>query len=294
MQFGTLYAYWNKEGVCDAAGYAALIARAKSIGFDILEVSAQHVYEMSEAELAQLNALSKQHGILFTTNSGPAKEYDLASVDETVRQNGIRYFEVVLEKMTILGSKSLAGAIYSYWPCSFDDTDKEGAWARSIASLKVVAETAERLGITIALEVLNRNESYILNTCEEAMEYCDKVDSKAIKILLDTYHMNIEEDDPVAAIRLAGPRLAHFHVGEANRKLPGMNNTIDWKEIGAALHEIGYEGTVVMEPFLQAGGAVSHSIRLWRDLSHQADEAQMDRYITDSLHFLKGAFAKAA
>jgi len=291
MKFGTLYSYWSSEWSCDFDGYVKLIEKVSEIGFDILEVSADHVYRMSVPELRRLNELSKRHNIIFTTNSGPAKEYDLSSTDEKVRQNGIEYFNIILEKMVELGSNSLAGAIYSFWPCDFDTTDKEGAWSRSVDALRMVAKTAERLGITISLEVLNRNESYILNTCEEAIEYCKRVGSPAVKILLDTYHMNIEEDSLPDAVRAAGPLLGHLHVGENNRKLPGMNNTIDWKALAAALHDINYEGTVVMEPFLIAGGSVGHSIRLWRDLSNRANDKEMNQYITESLCFLKERFA---
>ncbi len=291
MKFGTLYSYWSPEWGCDFDGYAKLIEKVSDIGFDILEVSADHVYRMSGAELKQLNELGRKRNIIFTTNSGPAKEYDLSSTDEKVRRAGIDYFNVIMEKMVELGSRSLAGAIYSYWPCDFDTIDKEGAWSRSVGALKIVAKTAERLGITISLEVLNRNESYILNTCEEAIEYCKRVDSPAVKILLDTYHMNIEEDSLPDAVRAAGPLLGHLHVGENNRKLPGMNSSIDWKALAAALHDIDYGGTVVMEPFLIAGGSVARSIRVWRDLSNGANNKQLDQYITESLRFLKERFA---
>ena len=99
--------------------------------------------------------------------------------------------------------------------------------------------------------------------------------------------MNIEEDNMFDAIRKAGDLLGHVHVGECNRKLPGMNNSINWPEIGKALRDIGYQKAVVMEPFLLSGGQVGRDIRVWRDLSGGADEAQMTKYITDSLAYLK-------
>jgi len=290
MKFGTLYSYWNKDWNCDYAGYAKLIKKVSEIGFDVLEISADHVYRMPAAELSHLNEFRKEYDITITTNSGPGKEHDLASVEERIRLRGIDYFEVIMEKMTLIESKALAGAIYSYWPCEFANIDKDGAWLRSIESLKSIAKTAERLGITIALEVLNRNESYILNTCEEAIDYCGRVSSQSVKILLDTYHMNIEEDCIPEAVRAAGPWLGHLHVGECNRRLPGMNNSIDWKGVASALHDINYDKSVVMEPFLLSGGSVGHSIRLWRDLSNNADEKKMDHYISDSLSFLRKTF----
>ncbi|MFZ4216041.1 TIM barrel protein, partial [Pantoea endophytica] len=110
-------------------------------------------------------------------------------------------------------------------------------------------------------------------------------------VLLDTYHMNIEEDSLTDAIRQAGEWLGHFHVGENNRKLPGMNNTIDWPSVAGALHEIGYKKGVVMEPFILSGGSVGNSIRVWRDLSENATANEMDDHIRRSLDFLRHTFA---
>jgi D-psicose/D-tagatose/L-ribulose 3-epimerase len=189
--------------------------------------------------------------------------------------------------MKKLGSKTLVGAIYSFWPTDFVDTNKEAAWETSIACLQELSKTAEELDIECALEVLNRNETYILTDCAEAIEYVGKVGSRNINILLDTYHMNIEEDNMYDAIRKAGDLLGHLHVGECNRKLPGMNNSINWPEIGKALRDINYKKAVVMEPFMLKGGQVGHDIRVWRDLSNNATPEQMDQYIKDSLVYLK-------
>ena len=81
-KFGTLYSYWSTEWACNFDGYVNLVKKASSIGFDILEISADHVFHMSVGELEKLNEIRKDHGLTFTLNSGPAKEYDLASADE--------------------------------------------------------------------------------------------------------------------------------------------------------------------------------------------------------------------
>lgn len=291
MKFGTLYSYWGNEWDCNLEAYIKLIQKVSSIGFDILEVSADHIYQMSETDLQTLNDVRKQNGLVFTLNSGPTKEFDLASADEYIRQQGIHYYTKIIEKMPLIESNMLIGALYSYWPSDFISINKKNAWERSINCLKQIGKVAESLNITIALEVLNRNETYILTNCEEAVEYCKKINSSAVKILLDTYHMNIEEDNIPDAIRYAGEWLAHLHVGENNRKLPGMNNTINWPAISQALHDIGYDKAVVMEPFLLKGGSVGNAIRVWRDLSNQASPSQMDEYISQSLFFLRNTFS---
>jgi D-psicose/D-tagatose/L-ribulose 3-epimerase len=134
-----------------------------------------------------------------------------------------------------------------------------------------------------------RFETILLNTCEEAMQYCSDVGVNSVKVHLDTFHMNIEEDSIPNAIRLAGDRLGHLHVGEGNRKLPGKGS-MPWEEIGKALRDIGYDKAVVMEPFVKPGGQVGKDIKVWRDLSGGADAETMDREIKDSLAFLKREF----
>ncbi|MBQ9707825.1 MAG: sugar phosphate isomerase/epimerase [Firmicutes bacterium] len=288
MKFGIGYGYWQSEWNCD---YIETARKTAALGFDILEIGANHLHDMTDEEIAELKALGVELGLEYTTNSGPSRDCDLSSADPAIRENGIRFFETVIEKMAKLGSKSLIGALYSFWPSDFSVTDKEAAWERSIECLKKVAVTAEKYDIECALEVLNRNETYILTTCEEAIEYCDRIGSDHIKILIDTYHANIEEDNMYDAIRLAGDRLGHVHVGESNRKLPGMTNSIDWPAFGKALRDIHYDKAIVMEPFLKRGGAIGYDIRVWRDLSGGATEEDMDRMAAASLVYLKSCCA---
>ena len=290
MKFGIGYAYWGNTWNCSLNKYEKVARKLAEFGFDMLEVSADHIYHMNTKQLYELDAIRKEYGLSFSTNSGPAKQYDLSSSDENIRKNGLDYLSQIIKNMGLIHSTVLAGAIYSFWPSDFLETDKEAAWERSIPLLRELGERAEAYGIECALEVLNRNETYILTDCKEALQYCDCVGKRNVKILLDTYHMNIEEDDMCEAIRQAGDKLGHLHVGEANRKLPGMNNTTDWNALGNALHEIRYDKGVVMEPFLIKGGEVGRDIRVWRDLSGGADEEKLDQYLKTSLKFLRERF----
>lgn len=290
MKFGMGHSYWGTTWKCDLEKYKKVAEKLSRYGFDMFEITADHVYQMEDAQLKELDAIGKNYGLTFSTNSGPAKKYDLSSPDSEIRKNGLEYFKEIVKKMSLIHSPVLAGAIYSFWPTDFVETDKEAAWERSIPMLRELGTVADTLGIECALEVLNRNETYILTDCEEAITYCKEIGRKSIVILLDTYHMNIEEDDMCGAIRRAGGMLGHFHVGEANRKLPGMNETIDWASVGRALRDINYQKGVVMEPFLKQGGEVGRDCRVWRDLSNGADEKTMDEYLITSLKFLKSKF----
>lgn len=295
MKFGMGYAYWGNTWSCDLKKYECVAKKLSGFGFTMLEVSADHIYHMDEKQLKELDAIGREYGLTLSTNSGPAKPYDLSSPDEAVRKNGLAYLTQVVRNMAVIHSPVLAGAIYSFWPSDFVESDKEAAWERSIPLIRELGNRAEEFGIDCALEVLNRNETYILTDCAEALEYCRQVGKKNVNLLLDTYHMNIEEDDMCEAVRKAGDMLGHFHVGEANRKLPGMNNTIDWTGLGQALRDIRYEKGVVMEPFLIKGGDVGRDVRVWRDLSGGAsgDEAKLDEYLKTSLAFLKNQFEAA-
>jgi D-psicose/D-tagatose/L-ribulose 3-epimerase len=286
MKFGTLFAYWVREWKGD---YALFAKKAAKIGFDILEISAGQLLTMSGKELDELRSLAKDLGIGITSNIGPAKNKDVSSKNPAIRKAGIRSLTAIMHAMDRLDSRVLAGVLYSYWPCDFREVDKKAAWELGVASVRSLAGTADSLGIDLCLEVVNRFETYILNTCEEAVRYCKAVGSPRARILLDTFHMNIEEDNIGDAIRLAGPRLGHLHVGEGNRKVPGKGH-LPWNEIGKALRDIHYEKGVVMEPFVLSGGKVGSDIKVWRDLSGNATAGKMDRDIKASLKFLKQAF----
>ncbi len=286
MKFGTLYAYWTHEWACD---YFEIADKCKKAGFDVMEMGASHLLDMSDTEISKLRDYCKELGLEISCNLGPPKDKDISSKDADVRAAGVKFLVDIMHQMTKLGSKVLIGALFNAWPADFIDVDKDAMWDRSVNEMKKVATVADELGIDLCLEVLNRFETPLVNDCDEGIRYCREVGHKSCKLLLDTFHMNIEEDDLPAAFRKAGDLLGHVHVGEGNRKLPGMGH-LPWAEMGKALRDIGFDGCVVMEPFMKPGGAVASDIKVYRDLSNGANEEQMDKMIADSLVFLKKQF----
>ncbi len=286
MKFGTLYAYWTHEWVAD---YFKIADKCRKAGFDVMEIGASHLLDMSDGEIEKLRDYCKDLNLEISCNLGPPKSKDISSKDPSVRAAGVKYLTDILYQMKKLGSKVLIGALYNCWPHDFIDVDKDAMWERSVSEMKKVAAVADKLEIDLCLEVLNRFESPLVNDCDEGIKYCKDVGHKSCKLLLDTFHMNIEEDDLPAAFRKAGKLLGHVHVGESNRKLPGMGH-LPWAEMGKALRDIGFDGCVVMEPFMKMGGQVASDIKVYRDLSNGADEETMDKYIADSLVFLKNNF----
>lgn len=190
--------------------------------------------------------------------------------------------------MELLGARLIGGGLYSYWPVDYTQPfDKQEDWKRSVESIKALAPVAKECGITLCMEVLNRFEGYLLNTAEEGVRYVREVNEDNVKLMLDTFHMNIEESSMTEAIRQAGPLLGHFHTGEPNRMPPGAGR-MPWFEIGRALQSIGYEGPVVMEPFVRPGGTVGQNIKIWRDLTgHALTTEELDEMAKQAVQFQK-------
>lgn len=126
--------------------------------------------------------------------------------------------------------------------------------------------------------------NYLINTSKECVQFVKEVGKENVKVHLDTFHMNIEEDDIGDAIRQAGSLLGHVHTGEPNRKVLGQGR-LPWHEIGQALRDVHYDGMVVMEPFVRMGGIVGQNIHVWRDLSEGATEEQLDRDAANAVRF---------
>nr|WP_321461785.1 sugar phosphate isomerase/epimerase [uncultured Cohaesibacter sp.] len=288
MKFGIYYSYWENSWGADCLPY---IERVAKLGFDVIEIAAHHVNSFSPAHLDEIGRCARDNGIIMTAGLGPKETCNLSSADADVRKAGRAFFEETLSNIAKLDIHSIGGALHSYWPVDFNKPlDKEGDWARGVEGISSLADFAADLDINLCIEVLNRFENHVINTAEEGVRFVTETGKSNVKVMLDTFHMNIEEDSFSAAIRTAGPLLGHFHTGENNRRVPGKGR-LPWHEIGTALREIGYEGTVVMEPFVKTGGEVGRDIRVWRDLSNNASDEQMDNDAREALRFSRFVLA---
>ena len=284
MKYGIYYSYWESEWGGDSLLYIEKIAR---LGFDLVELPARYLYKLDDAGLAAIRESAKRHGVVLTAGLGPPKDQCLASPDEAVRRAGRDYFKQTLTALAKLDIHAIGGALYSHWPIDYSQpVDKAADRARGIEDIRVIADFARDLGINLCMEVLNRFENHVLNTAAEGVAFVEEVGKPNVKVMLDTFHMNIEEDSFGQAIRTAGRHLGHFHIGENNRRVPGKGH-IPWSEIAEALRDIGYQGTVVMEPFVKTGGTIGQDIRVWRDLSGGASEAQLDEDARAALGFCR-------
>lgn len=270
-KLGIFMNFWEKRWDADHVKY---VNKAADIGFDILEFQAQPLLEMSEQRMKDIKMAADDRGIELTYSLGLDPAYDVASADENVRRGGVDYLMRIVERVGFMDGRVISGVSYAGWGVTdyVLSAGKGDILERSVDSMRRIIKTAEDYGVVYCVEAVNRFESVLINTAEEAVDYVKKVESKNIGVLLDTYHMNIEENNIGDAIRYAGDYLVNFHTGENNRRAPGRGH-LDWDEIFRALKDVDYKGRIVSEPFVMMGGEVGKDIKVWRDLDVPTEES---------------------
>ena len=288
-KIGIFMNFWVKNWDADHVKY---IKKVSGLGFDILEFQAQALLDMDKSRMDEVRQAAKDNGIELTYSLGLNPKYDVASPDAKVREGGIEYLKRIVERIGYMEGKLLSGVNYAGWGSpDYIVDDKSEIVKHSIESVRQVIKTAEDYDVTYCVEVVNRSEGIVMNTAKEAIEYVKQIDSDKIGILLDTYHMNIEEGSIGDAIRSVGGYLKNFHTGENNRVVPGKGH-LDWDEIFGALHDIDYQGRIVSEPFVQMGGEVGRDIKVWRDLVEGPSEELLDEEARFLLNFEKDMIRK--
>ena len=255
-----------------------------------LEISCAGLTQKNTAEINELSRAAKDSGIILSGGYGPRPEENISSPDMLVVENAMDFWKRTFDVLAVLDIHMVGGGLYSYWPVNFNKQfHKEDDLKRSIDGMTGLGELAATYNISLGMEALNRFEGYLLNTAAETISYVKMVGLENVKVMLDTFHMNIEEDNIIDAIKSAGPYLGHFHIGEANRRPPRAGSRMDWEAIGTVLHKINYSGAVVMEPFVLQGGQVGKDIKVWRDMASGV-ESDLDNEAKKSVAFIRSAF----
>lgn len=230
--------------------------RLQRLGYDGVELMG----EPTQYDSADVVALCRAHGLSVLSIAGmypwPTDSRDLASPDPAVRGRAVKYLEACVGFAAAVGAPLVivvpsAVAKTTPTPDLRDeaawDEGYNNAWRNAVAAVRDAAREAEARGVFLAIEPINRYETFLVNTCEQAMRFVDEVGSDAVGVHLDTFHMNIEEADPAAAVHLAGRRLLNVHVSDSNRQAVGRGHT-DFRALMRALRDIGYEGALALEP----------------------------------------------
>src|ERR1700733_11788100 len=284
---GIHFGYWTQSWSSDPIQF---VGRAQKCGFEVLEVNAPRITLMSDRERDALKTAAENASLSLTYSIGLKEDMDLASEDAATRKKGVAFLRDVSRAMKYLGGTIMAGINYSSWPRKLaPGEDKRVLTDRAVEGVREAVKTAEDCDVIFCIEVVNRFEQFMMNTAAEGISFAERVGSPNCKLLLDTFHINIEEDSLRGSLIEAGTWLGHFHLGEPNRRPPGRGR-MPRPEIFGALREINYQGAVVMEPFLVPGGEVGRDISVFRDL---LGTGNLDDEASRSVEFVRSELKKS-
>ena len=265
MKFGIHSGLWMARWTDEIAPILGTVA---DLGFDGVEVS---LLGMTDEKAAALDGLARDHGLEVTCSDGLAREADITSPDPEVRAAGIEYLRWAVRTTAAMGSRGLAGVVYAPWGV-FDPANRVERAKRAAEAFAALDADLERHDVTLGIEAINRFETDLVNTAADAVALAADSGSSRIGVLLDTFHMNMEEKDIAAAIVSAGDHLVHFHVSDNDRGVPGSGH-VPWPEVRRGLCDIGYDRWIVAEMFVVAGNPASADLNIWRDIEPDATRA---------------------
>ncbi len=229
------------------------------------------IFSPEEVDVEAVLRAQRDHGLECTAVSANPQGINPTSEDRAVRARSVEHWKRVIETASRAGSKLLVGPVYS--PVGYLPGRRRTAqeWDWCVEFLRALDPALRDNGVTLAVEPLNRFETYVLNTAADAVKLVEAASSPRIGILFDTFHANLEEKDIPAGYRHCGRHLVHVHACENDRGTPGTGH-VDWKGVFAALREIGYDGWLVIESFNGAIPQLAAATAIWRDLAPSLDD----------------------
>ncbi|WP_454818534.1 sugar phosphate isomerase/epimerase family protein [Labrys neptuniae] len=250
-----------------AAEHFPLFTRMKELGYDFVELL---VPEPGEMDLAAARAALADAGLGVVLAARVNLQRNLSSEDADSHRAGIDYLKYAADCAAALGATVVGGPLTGNplvfagrAPQPVSETERLARKQRCVVGLREAGDHAARLGVTLAVEPLNRFESDVLCTTQQAMELLHAIDHVAVRLMLDTFHMHMEEASVSEAIRLAGSLLVHFQANENHRGFPGTGAT-DWVDVCRALHDIDYSGPISLEPFRRNDDRFGVPLAQWR------------------------------
>ncbi|MBU4272250.1 MAG: sugar phosphate isomerase/epimerase [Planctomycetes bacterium] len=280
MRYGMNLLLW-----ADTIGDEALplLDQIKEIGFDAVELP---VFESDVKKYESWGKHLDNAGLARTAVTVRGADDNPMSPDPKIRRKGIEANKAALDCCRAAGAEALVGPFHSALGCFSGAGPTKDEWNWAVESMREVAEYAERCGVTLGLEYLNRFECYLLNTAADGARFCRAVDHPRCRMMYDTFHSHIEEKNTPAAIRELKGLLVHVHISENDRSTPGSGN-VRWAETFDALHGIGYDNLMVIEAFGLSLERLIPATKIWRRMYENER-----RLAADGLAFMKGEVAK--
>lgn len=275
MKFGMNLLLWT-DGLRDDV--LPVLEQLKQLGYDGVEIP---IFDLRPDHFAAWGKRLDDLGLERTGVTVRTGADNPISADAKVREAGIANNKLALECAAAAGCSLLVGPYHSALG-EFTGAGPTGdEWKRGVEAIGMLAEDAQKHGVTLGVEFLNRFECYFLNSAQDAARFVDAINNPACRMMHDTFHAHIEEKSQAAAIRAGGDRIAHVHVSENDRATPGTGQ-IAWDETFAALREIKYDGWLMVEAFGLALPALAAATKIWRRMYES--EMQLAK---DSLAFMK-------
>lgn len=276
MKFGVNLMVWTTRVTGEHAG---LLSRIQEWGFDGVELL---MAPNEPSDLRSVRRMLDRVGLERTSCTVLARENHLVSDSADVRSSAVRFLITCVERTAELGSTLICGPLYAGLGVMTGARRTADEWNRAVDGLQQVARRAEPLGVTLCLEPLNRFETYFLNTLEDASKLVHAISQPNVKIHFDTFHANIEECNPAAALRSVREDLGHVHISENDRGVPGTGH-VPWREIVSTLKETSYDGWLTIESFARPEPELASAASIWRDVAPSGDELAVE-----GLRFIKG------
>lgn len=279
MRFGINTFVWispsNTEDILNLMPYV------KGLGFDVLEIS----FENPElVNVSKVHEGLKKNGLSGIVCGVFGADRNLCSPDHHVRENAKKYIRNLIDAAFQLGSPLVCGPMYSaVGKVHLDDEQaRSEEWKLAVSGIREMADYAKSKNIKLALEIINRFETDLLNVVSQGLDFIGQVDRENVGLHLDTFHMHLEEKNSADAIREAGSKLFHFHACENDRGVPGSGQ-VHWNEIAQALRDVDYSGPIVIESFTPQVKEISRAVCIWRKIAPSQDVIAQQ-----GLKFLKG------
>ena len=257
-----------------------LFPKIAKMGFDVVEIA---VEDPSLINIREVKKALNLYGLKANICGAFGTARDFTNDDETFHKNSFSYIESCLDFCVEVGTDFFGGPMYSAVGKArmLSPELRKVEWDRAVKNLRIVCDMAAERGLKIALEPLNRFESDLINTAEDVLRLVNDINHPAAQIMLDGFHMNIEERDVEQAIITAGDKLIHLQVSENYRGTPGTGQT-NWLAYRKGLEAINYNRTVTIESFTPENKELAGAVCFW----HPMEESQ-DGFASEGLAFLK-------
>lgn len=260
------------------SGNLDLMNVIRNYGFDSMDVNVRAL-DIPTAKLIRRRA--EELGLHLMGGGSLPADKELLSSEREKRREAIEYMKTLVRKVHELGSTFYGGIIYAPFSKLTGKAPTKEELDYSAEGLREVARYARGLGIRVGLEPANRYETYLINTIGDGLRLADSIGEDNVGILFDTFHTTIEEKSMYKAITAAGSRLYHVHVCANDRGIPGSGQ-VRWDDVFRGLKDIGYDGTITIEGFVDNTADVASGACIWRKFASSAEEMA-----TEGLRFIR-------